>query len=136
QSRLDEMSQAASVIDPVKEGKNEGKNKEVKTWERLQASATPGIDTSGRPVLQLRAGEALAQVGVSRDNILVVSDSSQLAAGLLEARIRQELRPAAARKTSPSDVERDLTLYQHLLSLPPREAGVTPSSAPATATLQ
>ncbi len=136
QSRLNEMSQAASAIDPLKEGKNEGKNKEVKTWERLQAGATPGIDISGRPVLQLRAGDALAQVGVSRDNILVVSDSSQLAAGLLEARIRQELRPAAARKTSPSDVERDLMLYQHLLSLPPREAGVTPSSAPATATLQ
>jgi hypothetical protein len=136
QSRLDEMSQEVSAVDPLKEGKNEGKNKEVKAWERLQAGATPGIDTSGRPVLQLRAGEALAQVGVSRDNILVVSDSSQLAAGLLEARIRQELRPATARKTSPDDVERDLTLYQHLLSLPPREAGVTPSSAPATATLQ
>jgi hypothetical protein len=136
QSRLDEMSQAASAIDPLKEGKSEGKNKEVKTWERLQAGATPGIDISGRPVLQLRAGEALAQVGVSRENILVVSDSSQLAAGLLEARIRQELRPAAARKTSPDDVERDLMLYQHLLSLPPREAGVTPSPAPATATLQ
>ncbi len=130
------MSQAASAIDPLKEGKNEGKNNEVKTWERLQAIAAPGIDTSGRPVLQLRTGEALAQVGVSRENILVVSDSSQLAAGLLEARIRQELRPATARKTSTSDVERDLRLYQHLLSLPPREAAVTPSSSPATATLQ
>ena len=148
QSRLDELSQvsSASVLDPLNQGKTEARAKEVKTkevktkevknWEHLQASATPGIDISGGPVLQLRVGDALAQVGVSRANILVVSDSSELAAGLLEARIRQELRPATARKTSPSDVERDLTLFQYLLSLPPRPAGVTPSSAPATAALQ
>jgi hypothetical protein len=143
QSRLDELSQASSVsgINPLKEGKTEGKtkeakSKEVKTWERLQASATPGIDTSGRPVLQLRLGDALAQVGVSRANILSISDSSELAAGLLEARLREELRPATARKTSASDVERDLTLFQYLLSQPPIEVGVTPSSAPAAAALQ
>jgi len=136
QSRLDELSQIHSAIEPLNEGKIEEKAKEVKAWERLQAAATPGIDTSGRPVLQLRAGDALAQVGVSRANILIVSDSSELAAELLQARIRQELRPATARKTSPSEVERDLTLFQHLLSLQPREAGVAPSSAPATAALQ
>jgi len=129
QSRLDEMSQTASVTEPLNQGKNEGKTKEVKAWERLQATATPGIDTSGQPVLQLRIGDDLAQVGISRANILSVSDSSELAARLLEARLRQELRPATARKTSPRDVERDLALLQQLLFLQPRKVAVTPSSA-------
>jgi hypothetical protein len=125
----------------LNEGKNEGKTKEAKVWERLQATATPGIDTSGQAVLQLRVGNDLAQVGISRANILSVSDSSELAARLLEARLRQELRPATARKTSARDVERDLALFQYLLSLQPRESAVTPSFTndrriPARATLQ
>ena len=128
QSRMEELSQA-SVIDPLNEVKtNEGKAKEVKSWERLQASATPGTDASGQPVLQLRVGDDLAQVGISRANILGVSDSSELAARLLEARLRQELRPATARKTSPGDVEKDLALLQQLLKLQPRDVAVTPSS--------
>ncbi len=68
-------------------------------------------------------------MGISRANILSVSDSSELAARLLEARLRQELRPATARKTSPRDVERDLALLQQLLFLQPRKVAVTPSSA-------
>ena len=128
QSRMEELSQA-SVVDPLNEVKtNEGKAKEVKSWERLQASATLGIDTSGQPVLQLHIGDDWAQVGISRANILGVSDSPELAARLLEARLRQELRPATARKTSPSDVEKDLALFQQLLKLQPRDVAVTPSS--------
>ena len=126
QSRVDELSLTPS-IEPL----SEGKTKEVKVWERLQATATPGIDTSGQPVLQLRVGDNLAQVGISRANILSVSDSSELAARLLEARLRQELRPTTARKTSARDVERDLALFQYLLSLQPREGAVTPSSTNA-----
>ena len=133
QSRLDELSLTRVVLDPLDEGlnsgKSEGKTKEVKTWERLQASATPGFDASGQPVLQVRVGDDLALVGVSRANILSVSESPELAARLLEARLRQELRPATARKTSPSDVEKDLALFQQLLRRQPREVAVTPSSA-------
>ena len=128
QSRMEELSQT-SVFDPLNEAKtNEGKAKEVKSWERLQASATPGIDTSGQPVLQLHIGDDWAQVGNSRANILSVSDSPELAARLLEARLRQELRPATARKTSRSDVEKDLALFQQILKLQPRDVAVTPSS--------
>ncbi len=129
QSRLDELSLTPRAVDPEDEGKGEGKTKEIKTWERLQAAATPGIDTSGQPVLQIREGDDLAQVGISRANILSISDSSELAARLVEARLRQELRPAAARKTSPRDVEKDLALFQQLLSLQPRAVALTPPSA-------
>jgi hypothetical protein len=50
----------------------------------------------------------------------------------MEARLRQELRPAMARKASRSGVEKDLALYQQLLSLQPREVAVTPASINAT----
>jgi hypothetical protein len=124
QSRMDELSLIRSVVDPL----NEGKAKQEKTWERLQASAQPGLDVSRQPVLQTRVGDDLAQVGLSRANTLSGSESPELAARLLEARLRQELRPTAARKTSHGDVERDLTLLQRLLSLQAREVAVTPSS--------
>ena len=128
QSRMDELSQTRAVTDPLDEGKSKGRTREVKTWERLQASATPGFDMSGEPVLQMRVGDDLALVGVSRANILSVSESPEIAARLMGARLRQELQPAAARKTAPSEVEKDLALFQYLLSLQPREVSITPRS--------
>lgn len=141
QSRMDELSRTRSVLDPVDERKTEGKTREVKTWEHMQASAQPGLDASGQPVLQMRVGDDLAEVGVSRANILSASESPELAARLLEARLLQELRPAISRKTSPLEVEKDLALFQQLLSLQPRLVAGTPSSAhdkrpPAFASLQ
>jgi len=124
QSRMDELGQTRSVIDRVKEGKT----KEEKTWERFEASAQPGLDALGQPVLQMRAGSDLTQVGLSRANILSASESPEFAAKLLQARLWQELRPATARKASRSDVEGDLALLQQLLSLPARADNVTPPS--------
>jgi hypothetical protein len=124
QSRLDELSETSSAIDPL----NAGKVKEVKTWERTQASAQLGLDVSGQPVLHMGADDDSAQVGLSRANILNVSQSPELAARLLEARIRQELRPAIARKTSSNDVEKDLTLFRQLQSLQRKEVAITPVS--------
>jgi hypothetical protein len=143
QSRLDEMTQSASLTDSAAAKDSDTKNNknEPKVWDHLQAGATPGIDTAGQPVLQLHLGDDLAQVGISRANILSISDSSEFAAKLVEARLRQELRPSTARKTPSSDVERDLALLEQLLSLQPREVGTTPSApnahrAPAAASLQ
>jgi hypothetical protein len=128
QSRMDELSQSRSVVNRLKEGKT----KEEKTWERLQANAQPGLDVFRQPVLQIRAGNDVAQVGLSRANILSGSESPELATQLLEARLRQELRPTIARKTSRSDVEKDLALFQQLLSLQPGEVAVTPTSMHAS----
>jgi hypothetical protein len=112
QSRMEEMSQASP----------KQQNNEARTWERMQANAGLGLDTARRPYVQVWVGEDLSQVGVARGNILSGSESSELAAKLLEARIRQELRSAATRKTSRSDVERDLALFQQLNSTHPEEA--------------
>jgi hypothetical protein len=128
QSRMDELSQSRSAIDGVKEGEN----KEVKTWERMQASAQPGLDVFRQPILQMRVSAQPAQVGLSRANILSGSEPPELAAKLVEARLRQELRPAMARKASRSGVEKDLALFQQLLSLQPREVVVAPLSISTT----
>ena len=128
QSRMDELSQSRPVIDGLKEGEN----KEAKAWERIEASAQPGLDVLRQPILQMRVDGQSAQVGLSRSNILTGSEPPELAAKLVEARLRQELRPAMARKASRSDVEKDLALFQQLLSLPPREVAVTPASLNAS----
>jgi hypothetical protein len=105
-----------------------GKASEEKTWERSQASGQPALDASGQPVLQMGTDDDAAQVGLSRANILSASESPELAARLVEARLRQELRSATARKTSPYDVKKDLKLFQQLLSLQQGEVAVTPYS--------
>jgi hypothetical protein len=134
QSRVDEMSVTASVVDPINEGTidarkaKENKIKETtKDWERLQASATPGFDASEGPVLQVRAGGDIVQVGLSRDNIASPSGSSELAAELLEARIRQELRSTTMRKTSHSDVEKDLALLRQMRAPKRGEVAAVPN---------
>jgi len=157
QSRLDEISRSRSTadasIDPKlsdpklsdpslsetessetgsnKKKSSDTKTKEIKTWEREQASANPGFDLSGRPILQMGSGSGddLTQLGISRANILSTDSndtdstekdptgSPELASRLLEARIRQELRPASMKKTSATEVGKDLALYQQLLRL-------------------
>lgn len=115
QSRLDELSRNNPDI------LAEATKNEIKTWAREQASAHPGFDASGRPILQIGSGsgDVLTQLGISRANILNTdsTDSPELASRLLEARIRQELRPATVKKTSATDVGKDLALYQQLLRL-------------------
>jgi hypothetical protein len=126
QNRVDEMSRSA---DPLSVGKSVGKTNEIKAWERLQASAQPGLDASGQPLLRMGVGDDAAQVGLSRANIVSDSGSPEWAARLLEARIRQELRPSMVRKTSRSDVNSDLSLLRQLLSDQPTEVAVTPVAA-------
>jgi hypothetical protein len=137
QSRMNEMIQGSSLMDPVNDGLNDRRLK-GKTWEHSLASAQPGFDGAGQPILQLQFGDDWAQIGVVRSNLVGVSQSPELAAKLLEARLRQELRPATARKTSSIDVEKDLELFRQLLALPPGAVAFAPlsndaSHAPAAA---
>jgi len=136
QSRMNEMSSFATN-DPVTERKNEAK-KEVKTWERLQGIAEPGLDASGKPVLQMGVSNDLGLVGLSRANILRFGGSSDFATRLVEARLREELKSGTARKTSHSDIQKDLVLLRQLLAVPSREVAVTPAAStndsPAQAT--
>jgi hypothetical protein len=92
---------------------------EKRTWESLQANAKPEVDLSGAPIVQVKLSEETMSVGISRTNILNLPESADLAAGLMQARLRQELRSATARRTSRADVEHDLDLLERLKTQTP-----------------
>ena len=88
------------------------RNNNSKDWERLQAAAEPGLDSLGRPILQVHVGERLVNVALTRDNILSSPDPSRLAQEVLTSRLRSELRRNAADKTAESDVISDWNLLR------------------------
>lgn len=129
QSRLDELSRSG----PIADSSNNEKGAQEKEWGRLQSGAEAKLDPSGKPVMQLHAGGDWAQVGISRANILSTPESAELAAQLLEARLHQELRPSAARKTARSDVDDDFLLLRQILSVEHTGFSSTASSTNARA---
>ena len=102
-------------------------------WASLHAAAEPAFDASGEPTLRVRLGGEVTPVGIARANILSVPQGFEFAAGLVKARLREELKSAAARKTARADVESDLLLLQQLLARPPGELGSTAASATTAA---
>jgi hypothetical protein len=66
--------------------------------------------------MQLSVDGEIRGVGVARANILNSPADSEFAIGLVEARLREELKPAIVRKTARSDVENDLLLLEQLLT--------------------
>jgi len=110
QDRLEELVRAASLADTVADERH---------WTSLHAAAEPAIDASGGPTLQVRGGE-VTSAGIARSNILNVLPGSEFAAGLVKARLREELKSAASKKTARADVESDLVLLQQLLAPQPK----------------
>jgi hypothetical protein len=110
QDRFEEMIRTASSDAAAVELK----------WTSRHAAAEPGLDSSGEPMLRVRADGEVATVGIARGNILSDPDSYEFAAGLVKARVREELKPAVARKTARADVQNDLALLQQLLEPPSR----------------
>jgi len=102
-------------------------------WLFLHAAAEPALDASGGPTLKVRLGGEVTPVGIARANILSVPEGFEFAAGLVQARLREELKPAAARKTARADVASDLVLLQQLLAWQPKELASTAGSATASA---
>jgi hypothetical protein len=109
QERLEELFRTASSTDAADEERR---------WSSLQAASEPALDASGVPALQVRLGGEVTLVGIARTNILGASAGSEFAAGLVKARLRDELKPAVARKTARADVDNDLDLLQTLLAQP------------------
>jgi hypothetical protein len=108
--RLEDLAGAASSEDADKDKRN---------WTSSHAAVEPGLDATGGPVLKLIAGRESMSVGITRSNILSVPAGAEFAAGLVEARLREELKSAAAHKTARTDVENDLVLLQKLLASQP-----------------
>ncbi len=123
QNRLDEIR----LTELPGEDFKEGKNREVKSWERVQAKARIELDPFQLPALEVEGNDPTL-VGLTRANVAGVFDSSEFAARLMEARLSEELRPAATRKTSRREVNEDLALFQKLLTRQ-RDFALTPASA-------
>jgi hypothetical protein len=110
QDRLKEMAQTTSAAAAEDE----------RYWASLLGAAEPALDASGEPTVQVRTGGQITLVGISRANILGTPEGSEFAAGLVEARLREELKSVAARKSARADIESDLTLLRQLLATQPR----------------
>ena len=87
-----------------------------KSWEKLQAKATPGLDSQGRPILEMRIGEKFVRVGVTAGNVMSGNAPPALVRQLLEARLQSELRHPLPNSISETEVERDWTLLHQAAS--------------------
>ncbi len=85
-------------------------------WGRVLRSAAPGIDADGRPILQIHKGDEVVSMGVSGGNLMTNDAAERFTQGLLEARLRAELRRGASPKVSEGDVARDWNLLQKALN--------------------
>ena len=82
-----------------------------KVWERLQSKAKTGVDDQGRPVLEVRVGESLVQIGVAADNVFSGNAPPEVVQQLLAARLRSELRKGS-QGLSETELARDWELLE------------------------
>jgi len=120
QDQLEELIRAASSAADA----------DKRQWTSLHVAAEPALDAAGGPTLQVREGGEVTSVGIARSNILNDPTGSEFAAGLMKARLREELKSNAAQKTARADVESDLVLLQQLLL--PQPEGLARTTAFAT----
>jgi hypothetical protein len=86
------------------------------TWKQFQERAELDADSAGRPILRAEFGDSPYRVGISRDNILTATTTTELARQLLVARLRDELKKNSARKVSDAGIRQDWNLLQSVIS--------------------
>jgi hypothetical protein len=86
-----------------------------RNFTRSLATAVPGFDANGRPVLRMKVAEAWVTLGVTPANLPRAGSSRRLAEQLLEARLRAELGRRSPPKVSASDLESDWSLLQQAI---------------------
>jgi hypothetical protein len=96
----------------VAENASETNGARVEKFGRVLRNASPGLDAQGRPVLRMRVGDEMANLGVSASNLLAndATEPGQFQEQILENRLREELRHGAPPKVSESDVAHDWEL--------------------------
>jgi hypothetical protein len=90
--------------------------KVAKMWARVQSKARTGVDEHGRPILEVRVGGSLVQMGVSADNVLSAGAPLEMERQLLEARLQSELSGRSAQGLSEAEVARDWDLLQKTMA--------------------
>jgi hypothetical protein len=101
QKGLDEMAKANADSAP---------RREEATWHKLLDGAQLRLDAAGHPVLAVRSGDEVVEVGISRGNVLNGGAPRAIVQDMLVARMREQLRSGHAPKTSDLEVRQDWKL--------------------------
>jgi hypothetical protein len=101
QKGLDEMTKANADAAP---------RREEATWHKLLDGAQLRLDAAGHPVLAVRSGDEIVEVGITRGNVLNSEAPRTVVQDLLVARMREQLRSGHAPKTTDSQVRQDWKL--------------------------
>jgi hypothetical protein len=100
---LEEVTRANSDAEP---------RREEALWQHLLEGAQLRLDAIGQPVLQVRSGDSLIEVGITRANVLSSTAPRELTQELLVARLREQLRGGRSPRTSEVELRKDWTLLK------------------------
>jgi hypothetical protein len=100
------------LAEVTKTNTEENPAREEVDWHHLLSGAKLQLDKQGRPVLQLRSGDLVVEVGITRENVLGAGARREIVQELLVARLREELRSGGPPKTSESELRRDWKLLK------------------------
>lgn len=81
-------------------------------WKKFEVRTQPELDAAGKPVLQVKSDDETAQIGICRDNALLMMASPELIQDVLYARLQQELKPHKPSHVSEKQIERDWNLLE------------------------
>jgi hypothetical protein len=107
QKGLAEVTRAGANVDP---------RREEASWHHLLDGAQLRLDENGTPVLLVRSGDALIEVGITRENVLSGDAPAEIMRELLVARLREQLRSGRAPKTSDPELRKDWKLLEAAFS--------------------
>ncbi len=93
-----------------------GPRREEASWHHLLDGAQLRLDENGRPVLQVRDGDALIEVGITRESVLSNDAPPEVMQEVLVARLREQLRGGRASKTSEPELRKDWKLLEAAFS--------------------
>jgi len=100
------------LAEVTKANVEEDPGREEASWHHLLANARLQLDQDGRPILQVRSGDNVVEVGITRDNVLSSAVPREIIQELLVARLREQLRSGRAPKTSDAELRRDWKLLK------------------------
>jgi hypothetical protein len=100
-------------LDEVTKARTEEKpGREEASWHHLLNGSRLELDGQGRPTLQVRAGQRLVAVGITRESVMAGDAPSEIVQELLVARLREQLKNGRAPKTSETELRQDWKLLK------------------------
>jgi hypothetical protein len=120
QKGLEEVTRTVANAEP---------RREEASWHHLLDGAQLRVDENGHPLLQVRSGDALVDVGITRENVLSSDAPPEIMQELLVARLREQLRGGRSPKTSEPELRKDWKLLEAAFSEDSEEAALRRKAA-------